>query len=289
MLGVGQRRAVPGDPRLETSVVVAELAILPSDRSGIIAPKSGDTLIAMPTSVVEDAALFRIAHPSRAPRLDGSDLLVADGVSWDYHLATRAKLIEALSRDEIRITDLVTMESHRESYDARGTVARRRRSGLPIWGTPLRPRWFVGSRRPLTAPRRDALWQRVETDSPLRRAQHRRWPWTDREKRILLLVPVREFDELARRRAMAPDEDLVENLSESERFALEVAADASPTESVVVRYRRRRVPWEDLVEALGVTVEDVRRLDRVIDPRDAVEDLDGETIVIDKGDRNAPS
>lgn len=264
---------------------MAELAILPTDRNGLVAPKSGDTLVALHRRGIEDAALFRLTHPKRAPRLQGSPLLVAAGPAWEYHRATRAKLVEALSADEIRVTDLTTLQTVRETYDVRAAVQRRHRNGQPVWGTPARPRWFVGSRRALTDAQRDALWSSVETDTPERRAGHQRWPWSDREKQILLVVPVQDFDDDERGRALEHDMDRVATLTPEERAEIEVSQDAAPNDLVRVRFRRRRVPWEDLVASLGVTVEDVRRPDVAIDRRGRVADLVPSTILQEKGAR----
>ncbi len=223
------------------------------------APQDGDPIVIVDAKGIRDQSFtilchWRRARPGWRPATGDSR---ADSPCYRWSSTTRTTRVIGLSAGEIRVVNRITGDQQRHPYDVRGFVERRKRKGLPIWGAPMRPQWFAGSSYDPSQADIDALWNHIETDTPERRQNWRRWRWSNEELCTCLVLPMHDVARSRVRELQAPETEEVMDRGEPQRVRL--------------RYRRHELPWE----ALGVPETAIRVRDplAMIDVREAMSEL----------------
>jgi len=129
-----------------------------------------------------------------------------------------------------------------------------------IFGTELGSEVWYGGNVERDSAVIDTVWAEIESNSDNVKAEHDRWPVTDREKRNCLAVNCVGFKDDAVR-AISPD---TAKLRRGSVFGDE----PSPGEAApMIAKRRWQIPYWDLASELSIDIDDVRDKNKAVDAR----------------------
>jgi hypothetical protein len=163
---------------------------------------------------------------------------------------------ERVSRTEIKRTNLITFEKEifgpipnakGEQIDVELFLKRKMNhpNNVIFGATEGQEVWF-GGRRDITETKLDIVWDKIETDTTYRRNQTKftRWPFTPKEKRIVLILPTDDFDDSIVSELMN-DDAVIDNLG-------------SPNEDrITLRQRKNFVDLDNILLPDDVRREDI--------------------------------
>ena len=222
----------------------------------------GDVLCAFNRRAIRCCHAQHICHPRIATR-NGSGLIVPGSPAHVFFEATHQYRFNRVSATQVLRTDLVASDTEvlglrpnakGEQIDVRLFVARRKRKAdHRLFGEDGAEVWY-GGRKDFSNAKLDIVWTAIETQTPLREADHARWPMGRLDVRHHLPVRVEEFDDAVQATLVSQELD-----------------ETDPENPVVIRKRRHRVDWQT---ALQLTTEDrdrVRDRNQTFDLRDTRE------------------
>lgn len=198
---------------------MAELVLKVGDGASY---EDGDVLCAFNDRRIGEVHLHHIGNPALrpdiSPRAGGrkNGLIQADTIAEHLKRKTSQFMFQRVSRRAVLRTNLLTDEQVQIDRNPRlidgrmqhmfveEFVARRMRSARHgLFGTEGREFWF-GKVRSISAMDITDLWLRVEGETDLRRADHRRFPLTERERKVHLPIAFQDFDEAEAAEFVAP-------------------------------------------------------------------------------------
>ena len=121
-----------------------------------------------------------------------------------------------------------------------------------LFGSTGSERWYGGN----SGASYGAIWDQIEALSALRRSNYQDWPLSETEKRHFLPISCCGTGELSHGTACSRLESIY----------------GDEDNQVILQKRRWRVPYWDLTESLGVSVDDVRNPDEIVDLRTITSD-----------------
>lgn len=217
--------------------------------------QDGDIVQAFSVRDIQFTHAERIMHPGNFSR-QSSGLLTNDTLAQAYCEIMYQYRFERVSTTEIRRTNLfdtrVDILSNRpnargERIDVPLFVERRlSNANHMMFGSPGREIWYGGMKL-YNAPNLTELWNEIETDTRLRRADHTKFPLTRREKQSFLVIKVDDF-------------------TSAEKLVLEESV--HDRNGNLTRKRRRRVNWRSLTLPTGTTIGHIDDKAREVDIRD---------------------
>jgi hypothetical protein len=223
--------------------------------------EDGDVLCAFTRRHVRQAHAEFICHPRRAGRT--ADGLRPDGLARQFRELTCQYRFRRIARRIVRRRNLWTNDVDEFGPDHINvpTFIRRRKANAnhAIFGTRGAEVWYGGWRDFSNATLLQA-WQEIEARTPFRDTQHRQWPAGRFDLQYHLMIPVRDFSE-------ARANQLVRPLL----HPTDLDADGNP---VVVKRRKRRIPWRLIAGLTADDLADIPNRARRVEIRDRVAEID---------------
>lgn len=199
--------------------------------------QDGDIVTAVNRRRCREVHAQHICHPRAAAR-NSDGLIPLTHLSQDWFEATHQYRFERVSATQILQTNLLTTDAtligptpnaEGQYIDVRMYLARRKQ--IPenvLFGTSGAEVWY-GGRKNTSHAVLDTVWNAIETKTAFREINHMLWPAGTEELKHFLLIHVDDFDEATST-----------SLTESE------IDETDPDNIIVVRKRRRRIPWQSL-------------------------------------------
>jgi hypothetical protein len=211
-------------------------------------------------------------HVCKPTTFNTHGLRETGGLAQEYLERTYQFKMERVSTHEVRRTNLITLESEILSNvpNANGhavhvveLLARRLKHAKHLFfGTPGNEIWY-GGRSDLSDAAINPVWDRIEADTPLRKADHGRWPLTPMEKHKFLPLPSQDFTTQTRANIMSAEFDYDSNQPEWSDVPKEAG------DNITNKRRTHISNWRDLVP----NVADVLNESVEVDLRDSVADV----------------
>lgn len=230
--------------------------------------QDGDVVCCFNARRISAAHVSGICHHRHAP-LTG-DGLRADGIAQQFQELTYQYKFQRVSRAEIKRITLATMDEEilgptpnakGEYIDVQAFIDRRKEHLLHrIFGATGAEYWYGGreSRDPATL---DLAWQLIEADTPLRKADHLRWPLSPLEKRHFLGLPIEDVSDRVMQNAVNIEIDY--DMYQPE---YDPRGERGPrVGDTTIRKRRVNIPWR----TLGLAARDVLDLGVEVDVRES--------------------
>lgn len=220
---------------------MAELIIKIGDNDGENGYKDGDVLCAFNSRRIKACHAEMICHVKHQPfNRDGLNPVGSLAQHWFEN--THKYKFERISTNEIRRTNLLTLEEDilsntpnqaGEAMDVPSYIERQvRHERHRIFGSLGNEIWY-GGKIDTSMEKIDAVWQKIEEQSPLREIDHRLWPLGNEDKKQFLALPVDDFDDAT---AVAYESPLMEVVSEDGKL-----------KDKVLRRRNYSVDWRPLL------------------------------------------
>lgn len=236
---------------------MAELMLKIGEGSGYA---DGDVLHAFNARRIKCVHAQHVCHIRQAPRGDGS-LIQVNSLAHAWFEATHQYRFQRVGPVEIKRTTIATGEEELlgltpndkgEAIDVRLFLFRRKKHPHHgIFGIPGFEFWYGGA-VDVSETKMSVVWNAIETQTPLREANHRRWPATGHEMRSHLFVRVNAMDDTQANELESSDIDRTDS-----------------QKPIVLAKRKHVVEW---ATALGLSESDkvkIRDRSQVFDLREA--------------------
>lgn len=197
---------------------------------------------------------------------NGQGCLIRDTLAEEYYLKTHQYKFERQGSEIVR-TNLFTgqvdiigkdpriIDGKLQSKDVNLYLERRlRHANNKIFGSIAHAVWYGGRVR---EDKVDELWDRIEAETPKRKADHDFYPYSPNEKKHYLAIPVLDFDEKERERMTEPLYDVDERTGD---FKLN-----EEEQRIVEKQKRVTFKWREVLDILKIRETDVLDKEKVID------------------------
>jgi len=174
--------------------------------------KDGDIILAHNDARILDVHAQHICDP-RPVGFNRYGLRTKNGMVEKYLQETAVYRFERISRTEVARVNLLTGQGdivddnpnmHGESIFVEAFIARQTKfQNHMIFGSPGKEVWY-GGRREINDGVIATVWNNIEENTKHRKADHRLWPMTEREKMVFLGVSVTDFDNARADELVAP-------------------------------------------------------------------------------------
>ena len=235
---------------------MAELLIRTSDKGD---RESGDVISVFPDLLIEHTHAQEACHKNKGTRNE-QGCLEKGGLQEDYYIETHEFKFERIGSTAKR-TNLWTgqvdtfsktptkIDGKMQHMDVEGYVKRRLlHAKNKIFGSVANAVWYGGKTKK-DATTSTALWNKIEAKTALKKASHKKWPFTPREREGFLAIPVDDFDDKEIERMTEPLYDVDPRTGD---FILD-----DNDERIVLKFRRAKFDWKSKLAALGVSEADV--------------------------------
>jgi hypothetical protein len=246
---------------------MAELAINVHSYAPDPAYQDGDILVAMNNKRVKSTHVQMLTHQKHMTR-SGDGLLPENCLHDHWCKRMHQYKFQRVSKWEIDRITLATMDSERLSNipNAKGERIHvpqyvGRRMNHPrnrMFGT-VGLEWWYGGRTTVTDALLDEMWDEIEVQTIHRRNQdfYTKWPFTTREKQVFLILATNDFSDIEKEEMVEPETITVNEGTEDEH-------------EEIVKKRKRRVDWRNLLGTLGVSEGQVLNEKTALDVRGTV-------------------
>lgn len=231
--------------------------------------QDGDIVAATNDRKTLAAHAATICHHKHTP-LNADGLRDTNSLAYVYLENTMSIRWERVNSRQVRRTVIATGDSEIQDMGFDGAVDLylsriTRPAGFRVFGPRSAAIWYSGA-QDYSLAKTTAIWDAIETHTPLLRADHMRWNWTENEKKHFLVLPV-----------IALRDEIVSRVVANEYNTDDRQPGfTSDSEILVARKRRSKVNWREL----GLPSATVLDRNVALDVRDSIAPIGTELLAI---------